>query len=145
MAIYSIGRRTTNVTSGQAAMDCASGSGSRPRCMEVGVFLAAATASIYGINRCTALGTRTTPVALLAEDPDDPVLTGITLIDTAIAHSVQPTFAAEYLRRVPLPATIGTGIIWTFPKGLAIKNSLSIALVNLATDGVVDAYFVVDL
>lgn len=99
MALYSIGRRTTGTTSGNAAMDVACSTGIRPKIMEVGFFLGAATASTYGLNRTTALGTRTSPVALLAEDAGDPALTGVTLVDTALAWSVQPTF----LFRRPAP------------------------------------------
>jgi hypothetical protein len=144
MALYSIGRRTTGTTSGQAAMDLACSTGIRPKVMEVGFFLAAATASTYGLNRPTALGTRTSPVALLAEDSADPALTGIALIDSALAWSAQPTLAAEDLRRIALPATIGTGVIWTFPRGITLATSLSLALVNRATNGVGDAYFVAE-
>lgn len=140
MAIYSIGRRTTGTTSGNASFDVLAGSGARGRLMEFGFFLGAATASTYGLNRPTAVGTRTAPVALLAEDPDDPA----SECDTALAWSVQPTFATDDMRRIGLPATIGTGVIWTFPKGMIIDTSASIALVNRATNGVVDAYCVVD-
>lgn len=146
MAIYAIGRRSTNVTSGQVSMDVAVSTGPRVRVMEWSVCLAAATASIYGLNRTTANGTRTTPTALLAEDEREPVPTGIALIDSAIAHSVQPTLATDYLRRIALPATIGTGWIWTFPEGIVLQASAtvgSLCLVNLATNGVVDSSVVV--
>lgn len=140
MSIYSIGRRTTGATSGNAAMDAASGSGARAKLMEMGFFLGAATASTYGLNRPTAVGTRTTPVSLLAEDPNDPA----SEVDTALAWSVQPTLATDDVRRISLPATIGTGVIWTFPRGLTIDTSKSIALVNRATNGVGDCHVVCD-
>lgn len=140
MSVYSIGRRTSGTTSGNAAFDVAAGAGVRPKIMEFGFFLGAATASTYGLNRPTAIGTRTSPVALLAEDPNDPA----SECDTALVWSVQPTFATDDLRRIGLPATIGVGVIWTFPKGLVIDVSKSLALVNRATNGVVDAYCVAD-
>jgi hypothetical protein len=142
MAIYSIGRLTTGTTSGNAAFDVACDSTERARIMELAFMLSAAAASTYGLNRPTALGTRTTPVALLAEDPaDGDPAEGL---DSALAWSVQPTLATDDLRRIGLPATIGTGIIWTFPRGLVIAQSKSIALVNRATNGAVNAYAVVD-
>lgn len=144
MPVFSIGRRTTNTTSGQAAMDVACSTGLRPNVLEWTITLGAATASTYGLNRATVIGTRTTPTALLVEDPDDPVPTGITLLDSALAHSVQPTLSSDYLRRVSLPATIGAGRTWIFPKGLKIDSSLSIVLQNLATNGVVDSEVVVE-
>lgn len=146
MSMYSIARRTTGTTSGQASMDVATSTGVRPKIMEWGVTLGAATASIYALNKTTALGTRTTPVALESEeDPDDVALTGIVLVDTALAWSAQPTFSTNDIRRIGLPATIGTGVIWTFPRGWKIDASLSGALVNRTTNGVVDSFVAVDV
>lgn len=144
MPVFSIARRTTNVTSGQAAMDVAISSGIRMSILEWTITLGAATASTYGLNRSTALGTRTTPTALLTEDSGDPAPSGIVLIDSALAHSVQPSLAGEYHRRCSLPATIGAGRTWIFPKGLKIAVSLSVVLQNLATNGVVDSEVVVE-
>lgn len=132
MAIYSIARNATATASGDSHFDVAAGAGLRPRIMELGIFLGVATASVFGVNRPSAIGTRTTPVALLPEDPADPALTGITLIDAAIAWSAQPTDAAEDLRQIHLPATIGVGVIWTFPNGLVIDVSKSIQILNRA-------------
>lgn len=139
MARYRIARRTTNTTSGQAAMDIAMSTGQRLRILEWLITLAAATASTYGLNRASALGTRTTPTAILPDDERDPAPTGIMLADTALAHSVQPTLAGEYHERVALPATIGQGILWTFPVPLVIAVSLSLVLQNLATNGALDS------
>lgn len=145
MAVYGIARRTTNTTSGQAAMDVACSTGIRARITRWMITLAAATASTYGLNRATALGTRTTPTALLAHDSGDPTLTGITLIDSALAHSVQPTLAPEYLTRVSLPGTIGQGILWDFPSPIVLATSLSLVLQNLGTNGVLDSEVRVDV
>ena len=134
MALYSIGRAGTVTTSGSFTFDIATSSGQRPHCMELSVFLGAATASTFGVNRTTAIGTRTSPVALQSEDPGDPTLTGITLTDSAIAWSVQPTAGTNDFRLIGLPATIGTGIIWTFPRGLVIAASGSIGIINRATN-----------
>jgi len=142
MAIYSIGRRTTGTTSGQAAFDVVAGANVLPRLHEIGLFLGAATASTYGLNRPTANGTRTTPVLLLAESEIGSA--PASECDTALAWSVQPTFATDDLRRIALPATIGVGVIWTFPKGIAMAVSTGLALVNRATNGVIDAYCAVD-
>jgi len=145
MGVYSIGRRTTNTTSGQAAMDVAVSSGQRLTVWEWQILLAAPTASTYGLNRATAIGTRTTPTALLQEDAADPAPSGIVLVDSALAHSVQPTLSTDYLRRVALPATIGAGVFWTFPRGLKIAVSLSLVLQNLASNGVLDSSVVTEV
>jgi hypothetical protein len=128
--IYSIARNPTTTTSGNAHFDVAAGAGVRPRIMELGLFLGAATASVYGVNRPSAIGTRTSPTALLAEDPAD----ATSECDTAIAWSAEPTLASSDLRRISLPATIGTGIIWTFPRGLVLDVSKSLVVVNRGTN-----------
>ena len=145
MPVFSIARRTTNVTNTEASMDVMGSTGLRPRVLEWTITLGAATASTYGLFRATAAGTRTTPVALLPEDAADPAPTGTTLLDSAIAHSVQPTLASDALRRVGLPATIGAGRTWIFPKGIVLAATpLSLVLENLATNGVLDSEVVVE-
>lgn len=141
MSAYSLGVRTSSGTTGAAAWEIRSASTDRLRIMEIGIFLAAATASTYGLGRPAAIGiTPTSPVTLLAEDFADPPATGT----SALAWGTGPTVPAAFLRRVSLPATVGSGIIWTFPKGLVIPVSSSLVLWNLATNGVVDAYAVID-
>ena len=141
MAIYSIARRTTNVTSGQSAHTIYTSATDRGALLEAGVFLAAATASLYSLGRPAAAGsTPTTPVLLLAEDPGAPAAS----IYSALAWGTSPTSPTNDLRRIALPATIGTGVIWTFPRGIIIAISTNFVLQNLASNGVVDSYFVVD-
>lgn len=141
MAIYSIARRTTNTTSGQSAHALITTSSDRAALLEAGVFMGAATASTYSIGRPAANGsTPTSPVALQAEDPANPAAT----VTSALAWSTSPTSPTYDLRRIGLPATVGTGVIWTFPRGIWIAISSNFVLQNLATNGVVDSYFVID-
>lgn len=138
MGIYSAAVTGTTTTSGNCAADCvAVGSGVAPQVMEWGTFLGAATASTFSLRRTTAVGTRTTPTTLLAEDQRDPALTGITDISITAAFSAEPTEATAKMRSIGLPATIGVGIIWTFPKGLVLPAAAAsgqIALVHDATN-----------
>jgi len=141
MAIYSLANRTSSGTSGAAALEIRTTSTDRAAILEIGIFLAAATASTYGIGRPQAIGvTPTTPVTVLAEDYAAPAGT----VQTALAWGTGPTVPTYFFRRIALPATIGTGVIWTFPRGLIIPVSSSIVLWNLATNGVVDCYVVID-
>lgn len=141
MAVYAIARRTTNTTSGNSAHSLITTSTDRAALLEAGVFMGAATASTYGLGRPAAAGvTPTSPVTLLAEDPANPAGT----VTSALAWGTSPTNPTESLRRWASPATIGTGVIWTFPRGLLIAISSNLVLQNLATNGVVDSYFVVD-
>lgn len=133
--LYRQARTSTVTTSGNVAADVATSTGIRPRIMEWDLFLGAATASTFSLRRTSALGTRTSPVALVPEDPADPTLTGITLVDMAVAFSAEPTEdGTNRLALIGLPATIGTGVIWTFPRGLVLATSLSLAIVNDATN-----------
>jgi hypothetical protein len=141
MAIYSIARRTTNVTSAQSAHTIYTAASDRGALLEAGVFMAAATASTYSLGRPAGAGvTPTSPVLLQAEDPGSPAST----IYSALAWGTSPTSPTYDFRRIGLPATIGTGVIWTFPRGMIIAISSNFVLQNLATNGVVDSYFVVD-
>lgn len=135
MALYRQARNSTSTTSGNAAADVANAStGVRARLMEWDLFLGAATASTFSLRRCSALGTRTSPLALVPEEPGDPALTGITLVDMAVAFSAEPTEVSDRLALIGLPATIGTGVIWTFPRGLVLATNLSIAVIHDATN-----------
>lgn len=136
MSIYRLAQTSTSTTSGNAAADVATptASGVRPRLMEYGLFLGAATASSFSLRRSSALGTRTSPVALVAEDPSDVALTGIMLVDAAVAFSAEPTEVTPKMASIALPATIGVGVIWTFPRGIIIANQLSLLAIHDATN-----------
>lgn len=141
MAIYSLALNSTVTTTGAATMDAKAASTNRPAVMELSVNLGAATASTYGIGRAGNTPTQTSPVLVQAEDPGDPA--GVT--GCAVAWSVAPTVPAQFFRRVSLPGTVGSGIIWTFPRGLVLAASASMVLWNLATNSAsVNAHWVVD-
>ncbi len=130
MAIYSLALNTTVTTTGAAAWDVKASASNRPAVMEVSVNLGAATASTYGLGRAGNTPTQTSPVLVQAEDPGDPA--GVS--GCAVAWSVAPTVPTAHLRRISLPATIGSGIIWTFPRGLVLATSASLLVWNLATN-----------
>lgn len=144
MATFSIARRTTSGTTAEPAMAVRTTSTQPCRLFEAHLFLAAATASTYGLGRPAAVGvTPTSPVTVLSEDiANGAVLTGT--VTTALAWGTKPTVPANFFRRISLPATIGSGVIWTFPRGLAIPVTGEIVWWNLATNGVVDAVAVVE-
>lgn len=142
MAIYSLGSRTSNVTTGNACWELRTASTDRAYLRELGITLAAATASTFGFGRPAAIGvTPASPVSLLPEDPALPAAT----TQVALAWATGPTIPAAFLRRIQLPATIGAGIIWTWePPGLIVPVSSSIILWNLSATGVSDVYAVID-
>jgi hypothetical protein len=130
MAIYSLSLNSTVTTTGAACMDIKASAANTPKIMEVGISLGAATASTYALGRSGNTPTQTSPVLLQAENPGDAA--GVT--GCAVAWSVAPTVPAQFFRRIGLPATIGAGVIWTFPRGLGLAASASMLIWNLATN-----------
>lgn len=141
MAIYSLANRTTRGTAATAAFEIRTAATDRPKILEIGISLAAATSSTFGLGRPQAIGvTPTSPITVMAEDTGDPVGT----VTTAVAWGTGPTVPVNFFRRITLPATIGAGIIWTFPRGLVIPVSSSIVIWNIGTNSVADIWIVID-
>jgi hypothetical protein len=141
MAIYSLGLNTTVTTTAASAMDLLAASTNSPKLMELGINLGAATVSTYGIGRAGNTPVQTSGVAVLAENPADP--TGLSKL--AVAWGTAPTVPANFFRRISLPATIGAGVIFTFPRGLTLAASAAMELWNLATNSAnTNAHWVVD-
>jgi hypothetical protein len=141
MAIYSLSNRTSNTTSANPNIELRSAAANRPRVMEIGAWLNAATQSVWGIGRPQAIGvTPTSPINVLQEDPAD----GAGLSQTALAWATPPTVPLNFFRRVNIAGAIGAGVILTFPRGLVIAAANSIVGWNIGTTSVMDVHFVVD-
>jgi hypothetical protein len=130
MSIGSLAINTTVTTTGAAANDLFAAASIAPRLLEVHVNLGAATASTYGLGRASNTPVQTTPVLLQAENPADPAFKS----GSAVAWGTAPNVPGNFLRRVSLPATIGSGIIWTFPRGLIIAAGADMLLWNLTAN-----------
>ena len=137
--------RTSSGTAATAAWEIIAGSTpGNAKLIELGIFLSAATSSVYGLGRPGAIGiTPTTPVDFLQEDPNNLLASGV--VRSAIAWQTGPTVPTNFMRRLSLPASIGAGVIWTFPEGIVIPASGSLVLWNIGTNSIVDAYAVVQL
>lgn len=142
--IVSLGKQGIGTT-GAAAVTVLTGSTQGlVRVLEVGIFLTAATASDISLGRPAAVGiTPTTPTDFLPEHPNDLMPTGT--VQMATAWGTAPTAPTNPLRRIMLPANIGAGIIWTFPKGLAIAASGNLVIWNNATNSIANIYVVCDV
>jgi hypothetical protein len=150
MAIYSLANRTSAVATAAASLEVIAASAMGCRVLEIGLTLNAATASVLSIGRPAAIGvTPTAPVTVLGEDAGN-AAAGVT--QTALAWGTAPTVPPNFFRRVSLPATIGAGIIWTFPRGIIIPKSGSTAGTNnlvlwnpsAGSNSVTDVWVVVD-
>lgn len=141
MAIYSMADRTSNVTTAAANFEMRTTATDRPKLMELGVFLVTAAATVLGLGRPAAIGiTPTSPKTVLAEDGGEPAGT----MTTAVAWGTGPTVPANFLRRVSFAGTIGAGLIWTFPRGIAIAVSNSLILWNILGGATLDVSATVD-
>jgi hypothetical protein len=142
MAIYSLANRTSNVTVSTSTLEIIGASGLGYRLLELGMTINAATASAFGFGTPAATGvTPTSPVTVLAEDAGN-TATGNTT--TALAWATAPTVPTNFYRRVSLPATVGAGIIWTFPRGIIVLKTKSTVLYNISATSVADVWVVVD-
>lgn len=139
----SLSLRTVNGTIDEPAYELMVGATpGRARLMELGITLAEATASIFGLGRPQAKGIA--PAAaedFLLMDPSDVLAAGVVQADTA--WDTDPTVPLQFFRRITLPATIGTGIIWTFGDGLIIPVDESLVVWNLANNALADIYAVI--
>lgn len=142
MPLFELGVRTSNVTSGAAALEIIGSTSQRVRIYEIGIFLATAVATVLGLGRPAAQGvTPTSPVVLLPEDFSD----AAALTKIALAWATSPTAPTNYLRRFSGSA-IGQGVIWTFPKGIVLDKvagaNNSLVLFNITGGAALDAYIV---
>jgi hypothetical protein len=111
MARYTAAANSTTTTTGTARIQLESPSGSKVRLVEIGLTIAAATASTYGLYRSATVGTGSTAIVPVPHDNLSGAATGV--VETA--WSAAPTISTNVpLRRITLPATAGSGFIWQF-------------------------------
>jgi hypothetical protein len=143
VAIYSIGRTTSQTATATAPHTLITTSTDRAAIMECGIFMTSAVAGNFQLGRPAAVGvTPTSPVTVLPEDPALPAGT----ITSALAWGTNPTAPTTPLRTMNIPATIGTGLIFTFPRGLIVAVSSNFCLYNNSGGavGTANCYWVVD-
>lgn len=142
MAIFSISVRTSGNTSSSAAAEIIAGANVAYRLMELGVTINAATASVFGYGKPAAAGVTPGTTSTVQGEDSGNTTTGNTTV--ALTWGTGPTIPANFLRRVSLPATIGAGIIWTFPRGRTVLKTVTDVLWNVTAGSVADFWFVVD-
>lgn len=110
------------------------------RVWEVGVFASTAVALSVGLIRSATVGATFTSVTPTADDTS--LGAASTLVDTAATTA--PTISTNvYLRKIVLPATIGAGIIWSFPMGIVVPTSGGLLLWNFGagTGPAIEGYY----
>ncbi len=142
MSRYAVAVRTSVATTGAACWELRAAASDRVRLLEIGITIAAATASTFGLGRPAAIGVTPGGTATgLPEDVGDVAGTGV----AATTWGTGPTTPAAFLRRVGFPASIGSGIGWEFgPIGIVIPAGGSLVLWNLSAVSPADVYCVYD-
>lgn len=139
MARYEIGVAKTSTAAAGLICQLRAGSARDVRVFEIGVTATTAVAGEIALVRPTAVGATFTSSAVGAA-LDSATSAGVAVVDTAATTA--PTIGTNYMRRFQLPATIGAGVIWTFPLGINVPTAGSIAIWQLSTAAVgYDVYF----
>jgi hypothetical protein len=114
------------------------------RVFELAVYMSggSAVATDIGLGRPAAISVTPTTAVPQAEDSS----AGAAACTGQVAAGTKPTAPANYLRRFGIPATIGAGVIWTFPAGLIIPSGPAELVVwNIgASTSTFSGYFVYD-
>lgn len=142
--IYTLGQRTSVSTINAAAHTIVTSATLRALVLEAGVFSPGAVLSVWGLGRPAANGvTPGTQNLFQTEDLSAGVPASLT--NGVLTWTTSPTNPTVAMRRWGGPATIGVGIIWTFPRGILMKVSDNFVLQNLAANtGFADSYFSID-
>lgn len=140
MAIYSLAQRTTNLTVSQACVEWRAPATVRAKILEVSYISATGTAQSIGLGRPAAIGVTPVNVAFQPDDPADPAST----MNGSLSWATSPTSPTIFMRRWNGAATIGVGVVWTFPRGLVIPVSSSVVIFNITATVASDVNCVID-
>lgn len=141
MAIASMALRTSNVTISNANCELRTTSGVVARVLEFSFMQVTGTASSYGFGRPAAQGiTPATTSTFQRDNTGDPVC----VTTVSLTWGTSPTAPTNYHRRYNSAATIGVGMIWTFPRGLVVPVSASLVLFNITASVALDVNFAID-
>ena len=108
--------------------------------LEYSMIQATGTAQSIGLGRPASLGTQTGPVLFQQDDPGDPA----SVVNGHITWLVQPGAPTIFHRRWNSAATVGVGVVWTFPRGLVIPASGAIVGWNITAAVAMDINAVID-
>lgn len=141
MALASIANRTSNVTINNANVELRTTAGVACRVLEFSLIQLTGTASSYGLGRPAAQGV--TPGTTSTFQRDDSSLPAC-VTTTNLTWGTSPTAPTNYHRRTNTAATIGVGIVWSFPAGLLVPVSASLVCFNITASVALDVNFAID-
>lgn len=141
MALASIALRTSNTTISNANVELRTTAGVVARVLEFSLIQVTGTASSYGFGRPAAQGvTPGTTSTFQRDNPGDPAC----VTTASLTWGTSPTAPSNYHRRTNTAATIGVGIVWSFPAGLVVPVSASLVCFNVTATVALDVNFVID-
>lgn len=140
MAIQSQAVRTAGVAIANANFGIYTPATVRAALLEYGMVQTAATAQSIGLGRPATLGTASAPVLFQQDDPGDPA----SVVNGHTTWSAQPTAPTVFHRRWNSAATIGVGVVWTFPRGLVIAASSAVVGWNITVAVAMDVHAAID-
>lgn len=140
MAIQSQAVRTSGLTAANANFGIYPPSTVRPAVLEFSMVQVTGTAQSIGLGRPLTAGTPSGPVLFQQDDPGDTA----SVVNGHITWTLQPTAPPIFHRRWNSAATIGVGIVWTFPRGLVIAAAGAIVGWNITAAVAMDVNAVLD-
>lgn len=141
MSLASVAIRTSNLTITQGSAEMRTTAAVKARLLELSLVQATATAQSIGLGRPAAIGvTPGTTSTFQRDDSADPAC--VTTI--AATWGTSPTAPTTYHRRWNSAATIGVGIVWTFPRGIIIPVSSSLVVFNITAAVAMDLSACID-
>lgn len=155
MSLYSWSYRTTVVAAGSAFVEINTPSTLGIKIYEIGITQVTGNATIVGLAKPAVAGVSQTTVTSPIAEQDTGLPTAKTSICTAWTTApVTPgggtgINTSVFLRKTDLIAQIGSGVIWTFPRGLYLpSNATGLNAMCLhsiiATTGFLDVWIVLD-
>ena len=141
MSLASLALRTSNVTINNANCELRTTAGVKARVLEFSLIQLTGTASSYGFGRPAAQGiTPGTTSTFQRDEPNDPAC--VTTI--SLTWGTSPTAPTNYHRRTNTAATVGVGIVWSFPRGLIVPVSASLVCFNVTASVALDVNWAID-
>lgn len=141
MSLASIAVRTSNVTIANANCELRTTAGVKCRVLEYSLIQLTGTASSYGFGRPAAQGvTPGTTSTFQRDDSADPAC----VTTVSLTWGTSPTAPTSYHRRTNTAATVGVGIVWTFPAGLVVPVSASLVCFNITATVATDSNWAID-
>ena len=141
MSLASIALRTSNVTIANANNELRTTAGVVCRVLEFSLIQLTGTASSYGFGRPAAQGiTPATTSTFQRDDSANPAC----VTTVSLTWGTSPTAPTNYHRRTNTAATIGVGMVWSFPAGLVVPISASLVLFNITATVALDVNWAVD-